>query len=368
MNVCHVINRLSSGGAPSVVKYITNEDVENNHYVYCMEDIIEINEEDINATIVEGRERFKFNPNSIYSLYKFLHQIDCNVLHLHLPYAQTVGRLIAKIAPVNHIISTQHNIPQSHHIVTRYLELVTRCLDEVTVAVSDGVIQSNKQGIPKLFDKKTNWVTIYNGINVTQFNTKIENADPTQLQADEKDENELIFINVSRYIPQKSHSDMIAAMKQVVDIIPQARLFLIGRGALEEQIRNEVRKHDLEENITVTGYVTQEDLYRYYSLADAFVLSSLKEGFGIVLVEAMAAELPVVATDIPGVNEVVDDGTTGELVPINDPESLAEAMCSLRNSEVRKRYAENGYNRAKELFSVKQSASKYHNVYKSIVD
>lgn len=121
----------------------------------------------------------------------------------------------------------------------------------------------------------------------------------------------------------------------------------------------------LENFISVPGRV--DTIHEYYAIADVFVSSSVGEGLPIVLLEAMAAELPVIATDIPGVREVVLDGETGILVPPNTPGSLAVAMQDCRNPKLRRRYGKAGADWVSEAFHIKDTARAYCSLYKSLL-
>ncbi len=327
-----------------------------------MENVIEIDPKDVNGRIVSFNEKHKFDPLSFFQLYKFLKQQNIDVLHLHLPYSQTIGRLAAKASGTEHIISTQHNIPQSHHPVTRYSEFMTRRLDNFTVAVSHGIREANLSSNGNwLSSGDINWHTIYNAIDASEFSQKVNKADASKIES--APEQDPVLLNVSRYVEQKSHTDLIFAMKYIIDEFPDAHLYFVGRGPLENQLRNEISQQGLDDHITVTGYVTQEQLFRYYSLADLFVLSSIREGFGIVLIEAMTAKLPIVATDIPGVNEVVKDGVTGKLVDKNAPKQIANAVQTIQKECLEEEYGANGYTRAFDEFSAENSVFEYKSLY-----
>jgi len=364
-HICHIINRFSAGGASTVIQNIVNNDPNNRHTICCMEEVIEIDPNNVNGRLVSFNEKHKFDPIALFHIYKFLKHQNIDVLHLHLPYSQTVGRLAAKFSGIPHVISTQHNIPQSHHPVTRYLEFLTRRFDDLTVSVSDGVKEANLRSRENwLCGDNIKWRTIHNTINVSEFNQHVNEADPSKIQPISK--YDPVLLNVSRYVKQKSHSDLISVMNIIIDKYPGAHLYFVGRGPLENQIREEVRQKGLKDHITVTGFVTQEELFRYYSLADLFVLSSIREGFGIVLIEAMAAEIPVVATDIPGVNEVVEDGVTGKLVDENAPKQLANAVYTILKEGLGEEYGTNGYCRTLDEFSIEQSVSEYKALYDEV--
>jgi glycosyltransferase involved in cell wall biosynthesis len=123
---------------------------------------------------------------------------------------------------------------------------------------------------------------------------------------------------------------------------------------------------DIADNIAFLGY--QDNPYKYMKRASVFVLSSLQEGFGNVIVEAMACGAPVVATDCKsGPGEIIQDGINGLLVPVQDEEALAAAMLKiLENPALAETLSSEGKKRA-EFFSVKNSAQKYGEVFQELV-
>jgi len=332
-----------------------------------MEEVIEINPKDVKARLISFNEKHKFDPVAFFQFSNFLRKENIDILHLHLPYSQTIGRLAAKISGTEYVISTHHNMPQSHHPITRYSEFITRRLDNFTITVSHGIREANLSSNNNcLSGRDTNWYTIYNTIDAAEFSQRVDEADASKIES--ASEYNPVLLNVSRYVEQKSHTDLILAMKYIIDEFPDAHLYFVGRGPLEQQLRNEINQQRLDDHITVTGYVTQEQLFRYYSLADLFVLSSIREGFGIVLIEAMTAKLPIVATDIPGVNEVVNDGVTGKLVDKNTPKQIADAVQTIQKEGLEEEYGVNGYTRALNKFSVENSVFEYKSLYRKMYD
>ena len=369
MKVCHVINRLSSGGAQQVVCDIVRNAPNVEHTICCLEPSLSCDLEGVNARIVELSGRFKFDPLMMIRFRQFVNNNSFDVLHLHLPYSQIVGRTISTITGVNRIVSTFHSPPEKFHPLTRTLERITRPRDTVSVAVSKGVQRANtSNACVYTGGDPGQWCTIFNGIDVEAFNSKVNREDTNSLEEKYEISDGPVFLNVSRYIPEKSQRDAIDAMVHVVDEYPSATLFIAGRGPLKNDLRQRVADRGLEDNVKVPGFVSQEELYAHYSLSDAFVLSSVSEGFGIVLIEAMAARLPVVATDIPGVNEVVSDGETGRIVPPRSPKSLAAALLKVVETEEQcAAYGAAGYDRALRLFDARTMADSYTQIYEHVV-
>ncbi len=167
-----------------------------------------------------------------------------------------------------------------------------------------------------------------------------------------------VVVGCGRLVPQKNFPLLLRAFAEVRRGFPGARLWILGdgpdRGALEA-LAGEL---GVAPAVTFQGFV--DDPWAFFAAADLFVLSAAFEGFGNVLVEAMACGLPVISTRCPhGPAEIIDDGTSGLLVPVDDPAALAEAMTRvLRNDTLRARLREGGARRARD-FDATAIAARY---------
>lgn len=370
MDVCFLINQLAPGGAPTLLLDIikhTDADADIEYTVCFVEgdDSLVPDFEDAGARVVDFGGAFKFDLRALSRLARFFRREEFDVLHTHLPYSQTLGRVFGRLGGIETIVSTQHSVPDNYHPITRTLERVTRPLDMKTVAISEGV-EREFTGVVHWYEpgQRGRWCTIYNGVDVVGFNAQVKAADVTGLESRYELGDEPVFLNVGRYVPAKSQLDLITAMGHVVSDYPDARLFIVGWGPLEDELRKEVSDRGLAANITLTGRIQHANIHAYYALADVFVTSSRIEGLGIAGLEAMAAELPVVATDVPGLREIVEVGTTGLLVPKNAPNQLADAMMqAVRTNEP---YGTRGYERAAATFDIRKTTSSYVQLYREL--
>ena len=135
---------------------------------------------------------------------------------------------------------------------------------------------------------------------------------------------EFVWLAVGRLTEAKAYPDMVEAFRQVNALRPAARLLIAGIGPLEELIRERIRAAELTDEITPLGL--RSDLPALMQAADGFVLSSAWEGLPMVLLEAGASALPIVATEVGGSRDAILDGTSGYLVPARKPQDLARAM------------------------------------------
>ena len=141
---------------------------------------------------------------------------------------------------------------------------------------------------------------------------------------------------VALFRPEKGHRVLLDAFDQVHRQLPDARLILVGQGELQGELEAKVRALALEGSVDITGPVAE--VWPYLAKADVFALASTSEAFGIAIVEAMAAGLPVVASRVGGIPELVEEGVTGELFAPGDSEAMASHLVRiLASPELRSR-------------------------------
>jgi len=370
MEVCLLINSVPPDGAPTLVlELVRHTDDPDISYTVC---VIEGDRELVpafesaGATVVDVRAEFKFDPRAIARMWRFFEQHDFDLIHAHLPYAMTLGRTIGSVAGCRPIVTTQHNVPSNYHPVTRTLEHLTRLLDSRTIAVSNGVERAfTGESVDYRPGQERQWCTIHNGIDVETFNAAVRDASTERLLEQWDLSGSPVFLNVARYVPAKSQRDLLAAMERVVRNLPEAHLLIVGWGPLESDLRAEVDRRELGDSVTITGKVPT--VHEYYALADVFVSASTFEGLPIAHLEAMAAELPLVATDIPGVEEVIEQGRTGLLVPPGRPDLLAEAMEEFRPENRRHAVGKASLERVRERFDIERTVENHCALYRELV-
>lgn len=353
MDVCHLVNALSLGGSKTLLLNIIRETSDEMSHTVCYlerDSTLAPEFRAAGARVVHFDAAFKFDPRSIWRMARFFSNEQFDVLHAHLLQSQILARLVRYVGDIDVVMSTHHNVPDDYHPLTHFLEGITRPLDDTTVAVSEGV---RKALVDDCYFDARHWETIHNGIDIEEFRTQVAESNRTA------DGDGPVFLNVGRYVPAKAQRDLIAAMPAVLEELPGAQLYIVGSGELEADLRDAVTANGLEGTVHVTGAVPE--IHEYYSMADVFVSSSGWEGLPLVLVEAMAASLPVVATDIPGVREIVEDGETGRLVPPGSPKDLAEAMVAASSND---QFGTNGYHRVRDEFDVRETAKRYERLYR----
>lgn len=173
--------------------------------------------------------------------------------------------------------------------------------------------------------------------------------------------------NVAALVPHKGQRYLVDAAHLVVREIPDARFIILGEGELREHLEKQVHEHHLEKHVLLPGFRT--DVLGCIKGFDLFVMSSVTEGLGTSLLDAMACSRPIVATRAGGIPEIVEDGVNGVLVAPRDAPSLAAAIVrTLKDEGLRRRMGEAGFARVRERFTVEQMVSRTADTYRWVVD
>ena len=178
-------------------------------------------------------------------------------------------------------------------------------------------------------------------------------------------------LGVGRFAEKKGFIHLIAATRLMADRSPDFRLLLVGFGPEEPALRRHVADLGLSSTVVFAGRVTQRDLPRYYRTCQAFALPSVvlpsgdTEGQGVVLLEAMSSSLPVVASAVGGITDIITDGVNGLLVPPADPPALAKALSRiLDGGDLGYRLAMQGMDTIGERFSWERIADRFARLYR----
>jgi glycosyltransferase involved in cell wall biosynthesis len=159
--------------------------------------------------------------------------------------------------------------------------------------------------------------------------------------------------NIAALVAHKGQRYLVDAAPAVLRQVPDARFLIVGEGELRPLLDQLIRKHHLEKHVLLTGF--RPDPLALLKAFDVFVMSSVTEGLGTSLLDAMACRKSIVATRAGGIPEVVADGETGFLVPVRDPAALADRIVRLlQRDDLRAAFGETGRQRVEQRFSAEQ--------------
>jgi glycosyltransferase involved in cell wall biosynthesis len=193
------------------------------------------------------------------------------------------------------------------------------------IAVSEAVAQTAREaglGIPA-----SRLVVVHNGVDLTRFAGENPSLRAETRRALGISETAPVALCVARLSPEKNVAHFLESAALIKGFLPDARFLVAGDGPLRPTLERQVGLLNLKGRAQILGERT--DIPALLQAADCFCLPSREEGLSIAVIEAMAAGLPVAATRVGGVPEVVDDGNTGMLVPPRDPEALGGALTAL---------------------------------------
>jgi len=185
-------------------------------------------------------------------------------------------------------------------------------------------------------------------------------VDPEMLE-----KRDVVVTHISNFRPVKRIEDLVYAMSIVTKEAPGARLVLVGNGPERHKIERLVDQLDIRRNVQFTGY--RSDVPNLLRCSDIVVLCSETESTPLTLLEGMSCGLPVVATDVGGIPEIVDDGVNGFLVPLKHPEAIAERILELNaDPGLRKRLGDAARGTVMERYTVDKIVGQYTEVYEEI--
>ncbi len=210
---------------------------------------------------------------------------------------------------------------------------------------------------------------IYNGVTeppVSILEQAVSDV-PSRFLSDDSS----VIMTVGRLDPVKDQQGLILAFSHLLHNTPQGRerlyLAIIGGGALAEQLRGQVEELGIVENVWLAG--PRDDVLALLRYANVFVLSSIAEGIPMTVLEAMSLGVPVVSTDVGGVGEIITNGQDGWLVPVGQPETLAEALAScLENEPHAAMVGKAGKETVTQRFSLDSMGEQYMDLYTRLIN
>jgi glycosyltransferase involved in cell wall biosynthesis len=285
------------------------------------------------------------NPLKIWKIREQLQAYDVASIILNLPSDVKAAGIAAKLAGVSKVIYRRGSaIPVRDAWFNRFL--FRNVIDRV-VTNSEATKRSLLQQNSGLIASEKIQV-IYNGIDLAAF-------DRTEWAAAySPPSGEVVLGTAGRLEPQKNHHFLIEVAAKLKERGVPFKLLIAGKGSLEADLRRIVRRKDLSEEVVFMGFV--DYIQAFMQSLDIFLLSSRWEGFGYVLIEAMACGKPVVSLCNSSEAEIVADGVTGFLIPQPDPALFADRIEHLiQSKDLRERFGRQGRARVVERFTAQRA-------------
>lgn len=300
------------------------------------------------------------DPRGVIRLARILRDEKPQVLHCHMVHANLLGRIVRLFEKVPVLVCTAHSTYEGG----RHRELAYRLTDflcDLTTQVSQtGLERYVKIGaVPR---RKIRYVP--NGVDVTRFRPDplTRSSVRSELQVGDS----FVWLAVGRFVEAKDYPNMFQAFAEVVKAGRSAVLLVAGDGGLRNSLEEMVDELGIRRRVRFLGI--RRDIPSLMNAADGYVMSSAWEGLPMVLLEAAATGLPVVATDVGGNREAVIHGKTGFLVPPKRPDALARGMLRLMSMDPddRKRMGQEAREYVVSTYSLEKVVNLWIDIYRSL--
>lgn len=299
-------------------------------------------------------------PLIISRLLSLIRNNDIDIVNTHLIHASIIGSIAKRLEKKHRIVITQHYTQSAHDkfFLKKFDQSASRTANRV-IAISSAV----KNDLLAHGVKQAKIRVIPNGINLAEFDKEAERKN--HLFDNLKKQKKFIIGSVGNLHKRKDHLTLILAMAQVVKKFPNAHLVIIGEGAERPLLEKNVKENKLEENVSLVGF--QPNVPSLIKDFNLYVHSSKFEPFGIAILEAMASGKGVIATNVDGVVDIIENESNGFLIPPQNPQMMADFIIrAIENprqiAEMRKR----GRKRVEKDFRIETVVKEYQNLYEEI--
>lgn len=360
IKILYIITSMGIGGAEKLLlSYLEKLDKKKYEFYVCS---LREKPDDLasklakNAVVINLKIKNRFNPLIVLHILKLIRKIRPDIIHTHLFQSRVYGTIAHLFYRRSILITQKHSIvnPRKHSIFI-FLEMISIRMNKVVIAISESVKSSL---IKYEFVPQNKIFVLPNCID----NQSILNISDS-VTIEKKDE--LIIGTVGRLEKVKGIEYLLLAMTIILTKFPNTKLEIIGDGSQTNELKKITENLGISNSVRFLGKFA--DVIPFYKRMDIFVLPSVLEGFGIVILEAMAMGIPVVATDVDGIKEVVLNGESGILVPPKNHEAIANAVNYLiENLQVRERLITAGKKRA-GLFDVQDHLMKLDKLYTGLL-
>jgi glycosyltransferase involved in cell wall biosynthesis len=310
-----------------------------------------------------GMARGVPDPRGLVRLVRLVRAWRPDVIHSHMVHANLLARVLRVLAPVPALVSTIHNITEGGALLMAGYRASNALVDHMTIIsqaaaarfIRDRIVPSRLLTV------------IPNGVDPRQF-ARVAPETRAALRRSLELGDEFVWLAVGRFELAKDYPNMLRAFASVRERQPGSLLLLVGEGALQAEA--EALTHTLGLAPAVRFLGVRRDVPDVMRASDGYVMSSAWEGMPMVLLEAAAAGLPIVTTNVGGTGEVVADGSSGFLAPARDPAALAAAMTRLMAlpEADRRAMGEQGRERVMSRFSLVRVVERWEALYRAVLD
>ncbi len=300
---------------------------------------------------------------SVFNLWKLFRNEKPDIVHLNSSKVGAIGAVAGRLAFINKIVFTMHGLALNEErskfskLSFGFIYWLTITLSTRTIAVSHALRKQCIEYFP-FIKRKIN--VIHNGISPIKYC-------PRDIATRELGVSGFVIGTIGELHPVKGQVYLIRGFKQFIESLPfekrnKYRLIIIGEGTERKILEKRIQELDLRPYVKLVGHIHEAS--RYLKAFDIFVIPSLSEGLAYVIQEAGLAEVPVIATNVGGIPEMITHDETGLLITSRNPQDIHSALCRLtRDAELRTKLATNLNKKILSEFNLHQMVGKTERIY-----
>ena len=380
--ICRIITRLDVGGPSQHCVHLCEELKHTGWRSYLLHGNIDPRQETSMEYLLEGKsfESYRIptmqrevrplaDLRAFIQIYRFIRRLRPQIVHTHHAKAGTMGRIAAALCQVPIVIHTYHGISLRDYFGPLKNSLFL-AIEKICGSVSTALISTGPNDCEELIQMgvapREKFVLLPLGLPFQHFADAVEHKRGQMRRELGMADRDLLVIYAGRLVPIKRPSEFVAMAAAVLQQRDDIRFVLLGEGPLRPELEQQIA--DLQVGDRVILYGVTDDMERVYADSDLFVLCSQREGMALVVMEALAAGVPVVATNVGDVASSVIHDVTGRLVAPGDTEALVAAvMTALDDREGSLRMAQVGQHHVLHSFSLEALVARIGALYTTLL-
>jgi len=370
IKIVHFLNSRVRGGVENhvllLLKYLDRTRFE--PVVVCppvLADILRSELQAMKVDVFELEVKGPFDIRDMLRFISFLRREKVDIVHAHLFNASRASHFLAKLAGVRITIETNHvreawrkGTLKTWYAIDRLFARFTDCI--IAVSKANAAYLSEVKGIARGKIR-----VVQNGIDTRAFDVRGRPASSIKAALGIPDGAPLVTV-IARLEPQKGHIYLLEAVPEIIKKYPDVVFLLAGDGILASELKAQASRLKIDNNVIFAGF--RSDARRLLSSSDIFLLPSLWEGLPLVVIEASAAAIPVIATAVDGTPEVVRDGETGILIEPRNPVVITESVLRLLdNPQQARRMGQRGASYVRAHFDISKQVKGTEAIYMELM-
>jgi len=377
IKIVYIISNLGLGGAQVLVFDILNnlikkDDLDLSVITIDSGDYIEKFEK-AGIKLYDLKEKGLINPFIFFKMKKVLKDLKPDIVHTHLLKADFYGRLAAKKAGVPLIISTIHAYSTRHTGADIKNKSLNDRLDNFAIKYSDckliavsKIIKEYLVNRDESFEKNTE--VIYNGVNIEKSKNLLNDKERLNFRKiNNIAKDDFVITIAGRIEKSKGHMFFFESVKDLLQKNKNIKVLIIGDGNFKENIEKIKVDFKIEDQIILKKF--EKNIEAYIEISDLICVPSLWEGFGLVVIEGMIKSKIVLASDVGGIPEIIENGNNGFLFESENKEDLIGKLMMIINNEIDSdKIKENAILTVKDKFDIAKNSDSYYEYYKNHIE